>query len=63
VKEYYDKVTIVFLPYEDTYGSIEKLGAYASMVKYVKDDEEVQELVDNEDFVIFEEIVFEHTEE
>lgn len=63
MKEYYDKVTIVFLPYEDKYGSIEKLGAYASMVKYVKDDKEVQELVDNEDFVIFEEIVFEHTEE
>jgi hypothetical protein len=63
VKEYYDVVHIVYIHSEKCYGSVEKLGAYASMVRYKKDDEEVEELMENEDFTIMEEIIFKHIEE
>lgn len=63
MKEYYDRVAIVYIHEEKCYGSIQKLGIYGSVVKYVKDDVEVEELLDNEDFVIVDEIVFEHVEE
>jgi hypothetical protein len=63
VKEYYDRIGIAFIHEELCFGTIEKLGAYASVVKYVKNEIEVEELLDNEDFIIVDEIVFEHTEE
>ena len=63
VKEYYDRVAIAYIHDENCYGTVEKLGVYASVVKYVKDEVEVEELLDNEDFVIVDEIVFEHVEE
>ena len=63
VKEYYDRVAIANIHDENCYGTVEKLGVYASVVKYVKDEVEVEELLDNEDFVIVDEIVFEHVEE
>ena len=63
VKEYYDRVAIAYIHDEKLYGTVEQLGVYASIVKYKKNDEEVEELIDNEDFVIVDEIVFEHTEE
>jgi hypothetical protein len=63
VKEYYDVVHIVYIHSEKCYGSVEKLGAYASMVRYKKNDEEVEELMENEDFTIMEEIIFKHIEE
>jgi hypothetical protein len=63
VKEYYDVVHIVYIHSEKCYGSVEKLGAYASMVRYKKDDEEIEELMENEDFTIMEEIIFKHIEE
>lgn len=63
MKEYYDRVAIVYIFDEKTYGNVEKLGAFASVVKYTKDEVEVEELLDNEDFVIVDEIVFEHIEE
>lgn len=63
MKEYYDVVHIVYIHSEKCYGSVEKLGAYASMVRYKKDDEEVEELMENEDFTIMEEIIFKHIEE
>lgn len=63
MKEYYDRVAIVYIFDEKTYGNVEKLGAFASVVKYTKDEVEVEELLDNEDFVIVDEIVFEHVEE
>lgn len=61
--EYYDRVAIAFIFPLQIYGTVEKLGAYASMVKYVQDEQEFEELMDNEDFVIVDEIVFEHVEE
>jgi len=63
VKEYYDRVAIAFLFEERTTGTVEKLGAYASEITYIKDNVEVTELVNNEDFVILDEIVFQHFEE
>lgn len=63
MREYYDTIHIVFIHTEQCYGSVEKLGAFASMVKYAKDGQEYEELVENEDFTIVEEIVHVHTEE
>jgi hypothetical protein len=63
VKEYYDRVVVVFLNEEGVFGTIDKLGAFASTVKYKKDNIEHEALLENEDFVIVDEIVFEHIEE
>ena len=63
VKEYYDVTNIVFIHSEKLYGSIEKLGAFASVVKYTKDGFEYEELLENEDFSIVDEVVFHHVEE
>jgi hypothetical protein len=45
------------------YGSTEKLGAFASIVKYKKNEMEYEELIDNAEFSIMDEIVFSHVEE
>jgi hypothetical protein len=63
VKEYYDRIAIVIIYDEQCYGTVEKLGAFASIVKYVKNGVEIEETMDNSDFGIVNEIVFEHTEE
>jgi hypothetical protein len=63
VKEYYEVVNIVYLHDLKVYGSIEKLGAYASIVKYKINNKEYEELVENNDFAIIDEIVFHHVEE
>jgi len=63
VKKYYDLVHIVFIHSERAYGSCESLGLYASKIKYIKDGAEVEEMIDNEDFTVMDEIVFEHVEE
>lgn len=63
MKKYYDVVNIVFIHAERAYGSTESLGLYASKIKYVKDGVEVEEMINNEDFTVMDEIVFEHVEE
>ena len=63
VKEYYDTTHVVFIHAEQTHGIVEKLGAWASMVKYNKDGIEHNELLENEEFTIMDEIVFTHIEE
>jgi hypothetical protein len=63
VKEYYDVTHIVFIHSEQCYGMVEKLGAWASIVKYNKDGMEQNELMENEEFSIVDEIVFKHIEE
>jgi hypothetical protein len=63
VKEYYDRIPIAYIFDEKTTGTVELLGAYASMIKYLKDGIETTELLNNEDFVIVDEIVFQHFEE
>jgi len=63
VKEYYDVTHIVYIHGEDSHGTVEKLGAYASVVKYTKDGLECSELMENDEFTIVDEIVFKHIEE
>lgn len=63
MKEYYDRVTIVYIHDENVYGTVEKMGAFASEVKYQKDDVEYIILIENDEFAIVEEIVFQHFEE
>jgi hypothetical protein len=63
VKEYYDRVTIVYIHDENVYGTVEKMGAFASEVKYQKDDVEYIVMIENDEFAIVEEIVFQHFEE
>jgi hypothetical protein len=63
VREYYDRVPIAYIFDERTTGTVETLGAYVSIVKYIKDGKEVVENLNNEDFVIVDEIVFQHSEE
>lgn len=62
-KEYYEVVNIVFIHTEGCFGSVEKLGAFASLVRYNKDGLEYEELLENEDFSVIDEIVFKHVEE
>lgn len=45
------------------YGTVEKLGAFASNVKYTINEIENEELLGNEEFIIMDEIVFTHVEE
>ena len=63
MKEYYDVTHIVFIHSEQCYGMVEKLGAWASIVKYNKDGMEQNELMENEEFSIVDEIVLKHIEE
>lgn len=63
MKEYYEVINIVYLHEEGVYGTIESMGAFASVVKYTKDGVEHEELIENDDFAIIDEIVFHHVEE
>ena len=63
MREYSDVIYIVWLHDEQRYGMLEKLGAFASVVKYSVGDEEYEELVENENFTIVDEIVHQHIEE
>lgn len=63
MKEYYEIINIVYIHDEKAYGTVDKLGAFASKVKYKKDDIEYEELFENSDFSIIDEIVFHHVEE
>lgn len=63
MKEYYDVVYIVYIHSEACHGTVEKMGAYASIVKYQKDGYNYEELLENEDFTIVDEIVHQHIEE
>lgn len=62
MKEYYEVINIVYVHEEGVYGTVEQLGAFASVVKYKKDDVEYETLLENEEFAILDEIVFEHVE-
>lgn len=63
VQESYEIINIVFIHDEGVYGTVEKLGAWASLVKYTKEGIEYNELLENSDFAIVDEIVFHHIEE
>ena len=48
---------------ERVYGTVDKLGAFASLVKYNKDGIDCEVLLENDEFAIVDEIVFHHVEE
>ena len=63
VKEYYEVVNVVFIHSEQIYGTVESLGAYASLVRYTVDDVDYEELIENDEFTVMKEIVFQHLED
>jgi hypothetical protein len=63
VKRYYETISIVFIHKDRLFGSAEKLGIYATVVKYQKDGIEYEETLENEEFSVMNEIVFDHIEE
>jgi len=63
VQEYYDIINIVYIHDEKVYGTVDKLGAFASTVKYQKEGIEYEVLLENDEFAIVDEIVFHHVEE
>ena len=63
MQEYYDIVNIVFVHEEGVYGTVDQLGAVASLVKYEKDGIDYEVLLENDEFAIVDEIVFHHIEE
>ena len=63
MREYYEIINVVYIHDEKVYGTVEKLGAFASIVKYTKEGIEYEELLENSDFAIVDEIVFHHVEE
>jgi hypothetical protein len=63
VKEYYDHILCVYIHSLKTCGTIDTLGAFASVIRYKLDGIDYEELIDNEDFTILDEIVFTHIEE
>jgi hypothetical protein len=63
VREYYDVINIVYIHEQGCYGSVESMGAFASVVKYTQNGHEYEELMENDEFSIIDEIVFTHVEE
>lgn len=63
VEEYYDIINVVFIHEEGVYGTVDKLGAFASLVKYQKNGIDYEDLLENDEFAIVDEIVFHHVEE
>jgi hypothetical protein len=63
VKEYYDSLSIVWIHSVKCTGIVEKMGAYASKIKYTLDEVEHEDFFDNDDFFVLEEITFHHIEE
>jgi hypothetical protein len=63
VEEYYDIINVVFIHEEGVYGTVDKLGAFASLVKYQKNGIDHEDLLENDEFAIVDEIVFHHVEE
>lgn len=59
----YDRVIIVYIHEENAFGAAEQLGAFASVIKYKKNGFEVEELIENDEFAIMDEFVFEHITE
>jgi hypothetical protein len=51
------------IPDEDVFGTVEQYGAFVSLVKYEKDGIEYEVFLENEEFVIVNELLFEHFEE
>lgn len=59
----YDRNPIVFIRDEGVMGVVIEYGTYASTVRYMVNGHMVQEYMDNDDFVIVDNILFKHYEE
>jgi hypothetical protein len=63
VKESYEIISIVWIHSEKSFGSVEKLGAFASLVRFKRDEVEVEEMLENDEFTVVDEIVFTKVED
>jgi len=63
VKESYEVVSIVWIHSLKVYGAVEKLGAFASLVRFKRDEVEVEEMLENDEFSVIDEIVFTKVED
>ncbi len=61
--EYPETIHIVYVPNENIHGTVGEMGLYTSTVKYSIDDVEYEEMMNNEDFIVLDEIVIMHFEE
>ncbi len=61
--EYYDTIHIVYMIEKEIYGTVDTLGAFASTVRYTIDGTEYEEIIENDEFMIMDEITFLHVEE
>ena len=52
MKRYYETISIVFIHKDRLFGSAEKLGIYATVLKYQKDGIEYEETIENEEFSV-----------
>lgn len=62
-RHYQDRIQIVWIYPESVYGNIVKEGLYASLVRYQKDGIDHQVYLENDDFIVMDELGFEHIEE
>lgn len=63
MQEFYEVINVVYIYEEKIYGTVDQLGAFASVVKYNKEGIDYEELLENDEFAIVDEIVFHHVEE
>ena len=63
MEEFYEIINVVYIHSEKVWGTVDKLGAFSSMVKYRKGGIDYEVLLENDEFAIVDEIVFEHVEE
>ncbi len=63
MKESYERILVVYIQSLKICGTIDSLGAFASVIKYKLDGKDYEEVIDNEDFTILDEIVLTHIEE
>lgn len=63
MKESYEVISIVWIHSEKCFGSVEKLGAFASLVRFKRNEVEVEEMLENDEFTVVDEIVFTKVED
>lgn len=63
MREFYEVISIVWIHSEKVFGSVEKLGAFASLVKFKRDGVEIEEMLENDEFSVVDEIVFTRVED
>lgn len=60
MEEYPEYIYIVHLPSDNVTGIVKEMGLYASKVFYSIDEVDYEEMVNNEDFVVTNEILLSH---